>query len=223
MAGFYGNAEESSALREGAVLSVPQIRIAAIEAIARKILMEYDPALLEGEPCAIPIETIIETKFDLILEYHILRKNGSILGETIFDDGAVILYDQYQHEYRLIGVKAGTILIDERLCEPQRLGRLRFTCGHELALWVLHKKLYTGTGDVAAYDGNSSTDESNGIIERQADAMATALLMPLPQVKKCFYRLRSGRSTEQLIYEMSQIFAVSKQAMQIRLQSHNLI
>ena len=179
-------------------MSVPQIRIAAIEAIARKILMEYDPALLEGEPCAIPIETIIETKFDLILEYHILRKNGSILGET-------------------------TILIDERLCEPQRLGRLRFTCGHELAHWVLHKKLYTGTGDVAAYDGNSSTDESNGIIERQADAMATALLMPLPQVKKCFYRLRSGRSTEQLIYEMSQIFAVSKQAMQIRLQSHNLI
>ena len=85
-------------------MSVPQIRIAAIEAIARKILMEYDPALLEGEPCAIPIETIIETKFDLILEYHILRKNGSILGETIFDDGAVILYDQYQHEYRLIGV-----------------------------------------------------------------------------------------------------------------------
>lgn len=124
-------------------MSVPQIRIAAIEAIARKILMEYDPALLEGEPCAIPIETIIETKFDLILEYHILRKNGSILGETIFDDGAVILYDQYQHEYRLIGVKAGTILIDERLCEPQRLGRLRFTCGHELAHWVLHKKLYT--------------------------------------------------------------------------------
>lgn len=92
-------------------MSVPQIRIAAIEAIARKILMEYDPALLEGEPCAIPIETIIETKFDLILEYHILRKNGSILGETIFDDGAVILYDQYQHEYRLIGVKAGTILM----------------------------------------------------------------------------------------------------------------
>ena len=93
MAGFYGNVEESSALREGAVLYVPQIRIAAIEAIARKILMEYDPALLEGEPCAIPIETIIETKFDLILEYHILRKNGSILGDTIFDDGAVILYD----------------------------------------------------------------------------------------------------------------------------------
>lgn len=72
MAGFYGDAEEPSALREGAVLSVPQIRMAAIEAIARKILMEYDRTLLEGEPCAIPIETIIETKFDLTLEYHIL-------------------------------------------------------------------------------------------------------------------------------------------------------
>ena len=171
-------------------MSVPQIRIAAIEAIARKILMEYDPSLLEGEPCAIPIETIIETKFDLILEYHILRKNGSILGETIFDDGAVILYDQYQHEYRLIGVKAGTILINERLCEPQSLGRLRFTCGHELAHWVLHKKLYTGTGDVAAYDGNSSTDESNGIIERQADAMATQIL------SICIFLVIYGRMIE---------------------------
>ena len=33
-----------------------------------------------------PIETIIETKFDLILEFHTLRKNPKILGETIFDD-----------------------------------------------------------------------------------------------------------------------------------------
>ena len=84
MAGFYGNAEESSALREGAVLSVPQIRIAAIEAIARKILMEYDPALLEGEPCAIPIETIIETKFDLILDIIFFGKTAVFWAENHF-------------------------------------------------------------------------------------------------------------------------------------------
>ena len=38
--------------------------------------------------------------------------------------------------------------------------------------------------------------------------MATALLMPLPQVKNAFNVYALGRSTEQLIYEMSQIFAV---------------
>ena len=85
------------------------------------------------------------------------------------------------------------------------------------------KKLYSGTGDVAAYNGNVSSDESHGIIERQADTLASALLMPLPQIKKCFYRLRMGRTDEQLIAEMANIFEVSKQAMQIRLESRNLI
>ena len=94
---------------------VPKYRLEAIETIGRKILQEYDRALLEGPPQAIPIETIIETKFNLILEYHSLRKNGSVLGETIFDDGAAILYDQAEKRYRLIAVKAGTIL-----CWPTR-------------------------------------------------------------------------------------------------------
>ena len=128
-----------------------------------------------------------------------------------------------QRQYRMIAVRAGTILIDERLCDPSKLGRLRFTCAHELAHWVLHKKLYSGTGDVAAYNGNVSSDESHGIIERQADTLASALLMPLPQIKKCFYRLRIGRTDEQLVAEMANIFEVSKQAMQIRLKSRNLI
>lgn len=67
------------------------------------------------------------------------------------------------------------------------------------------------------------TPKFTGIIERQADTLASALLMPLPQIKKCFYRLRIGRTDEQLIAEMANIFEVSKQAMQIRLKSRNLI
>ena len=113
-------------------MSVPKYRLDAIETIGRKILQEYDPALLDGPPQAVPIETIIETKFDLTLEYHCLRKNGIILGETIFDEGAAILYDQDEKRYRLIVVKAGTILVEERLCVDRLLGRLRFTCAHEL-------------------------------------------------------------------------------------------
>ena len=93
MESIYGNAAEPPELR-GIFLSVPKYRLDAIETIGRKILQEYDPALLDGPPQAVPIETIIETKFDLTLEYHCLRKNGSILGETIFDEGAAILYDQ---------------------------------------------------------------------------------------------------------------------------------
>lgn len=58
---------------------VPKYRLEAIETIGRKILQEYDRALLEGPPQAIPIETIIETKFNLILEYHPFEKTGAFL------------------------------------------------------------------------------------------------------------------------------------------------
>ena len=134
-----------------------------------------------------------------------------------------INYARVGAEYRLIAVKAGTILVEERLCVDRLLGRLRFTCAHELGHWVLHQKLYSGTGDVAAYEGKTSLDESHGLVEWQADALATALLMPLPQIKRSFYRLRAGRSNEQLVAEMAQIFQVSKQAMRIRLETRNLI
>lgn len=73
------------------------------------------------------------------------------------------------------------------------------------------------------YEGKTSLDESHGLVEWQADALATALLMPLPQIKRSFYRLRAGRSNEQLVAEMAQIFQVSKQAMRIRLETRNLI
>ena len=133
------------------------------------------------------------------------------------------MYDQDEKRYRLIAVKAGTILVEERLCVDRLLGRLRFTCAHELGHWVLHQKLYSGTGDVAAYEGKTSLDESYGLVEWQADALATALLMPLPQIKRSFYRLRAGRSHEHLVAEMARIFQVSKQAMRIRLETRNLI
>ena len=182
--------------------------------------MEYDPSLLSGQPCPVPIETIIETKFDLILEFHTLRKNPKILGETIFDDGAVVLYDQIQRQYRMIAVRAGTILIDERLCDPSKLGRLRFTCAHELGHWLLHKKQFSGTGENAAL---RSGDESDNTLEVQANLLGSILLLPLPQVKRCFYQLRSGRTNQQLVTDKAGIFQVSKQAMRIRLENHNLL
>ena len=204
-------------------MRTPYYREQALEGIAREVITAYDPNLYYGVPRMIPIEDIIEAQ-GITLEYQCLRKTGCVLGETIFDDGGAIIYDYDIPGYTVIAVKSGTILIDSSLCrEDASTGRLRFTCAHELGHWVLHQKLYSGTGDVAAYDGKTSSDESYGLIERQADALATALLMPIPQVKKCFYRLRPGKSKECLVTEMARIFQVSKQAMRIRLEVHNLL
>lgn len=191
----------------------------ALENIARQILCSYDSELYYGSPTAIPIEEIIESH-GVSLEYQYLRKNGCILGKTIFDEGLEAVYDMEIHEYILFPVNAGTILIDASLCEEDAsTGRLRFTCAHELAHWVLHKGLYTGTGESAALLAEAS--ENN--MEVQANMLGSAILMPIAQIKRCFYQLRRGRQTRQIIDDMAGVFQVSRQAMRIRLTNHRLL
>ena len=191
----------------------------ALENIARQVLCGYDAKLYYGAPSAIPIEEIIESH-GVFLEYQYLRKNGCILGKTIFDRGLETVYDMENHEYILFPVNAGTILIDASLCEEDTsTGRLRFTCAHELAHWVLHKGLYAGTGESAAL----LAEESENNMEIQANMLGSALLMPIAQIKRCFYQLRRGRQDSQLINDMASVFQVSRQAMRIRLTNHRLL
>lgn len=60
-------------------------------------------------------------------------------------------------------------------------------------------------------------------MEYQANLLGSAILMPLAQVKRCFYQLRSGRTSKQIVAEAAELFQVSKQAMSIRLREHNLL
>ena len=205
-------------------MRTPYYREQALEGIAREVITAYDPNLYYGVPRMIPIEDIIEAQ-GITLEYQYLRKTGCVLGETIFDDGGAIIYDYDLPGYTVIKVKGGTILIDSSLCgEDVSTGRLRFTCAHELAHWLLHKKIYSGTGESAAMVTKQNITESqNNTLEAQANLLGSILLMPLPQVKRCFYRLQPGRDRQQLIADMADVFQVSKQAMRIRLETHNLL
>lgn len=111
-----------------------------MEGIARRVLDAYDERLYRGQPCAIPIEDLIE-RHGLTLEFQYLRKNGRILGKTVFDTGLEAVYDMELGKYTLFPVKAGTILIDASLCEEESsTGRLRFTEAHELSHWILHRQ-----------------------------------------------------------------------------------
>lgn len=197
------------------------MRPALLEVIARNMLKKYDPALVTlSAPVRIPIEDLIEAE-GLSLEYQYIRKNGRILGETVFDDDYIPLYNMEQHKYELVFMERGTIILDASLLRCRTDGRLRFTAAHELAHWLIHQELYSGSGDTAAMLKKAKrSSESDRYIERQADALAGALLMPISQVKRSFYRIPSGCDKTAVLAEQ---FGVSKQAMQIRLKDHNLI
>ena len=192
--------------------------IAALEVIARNTLTNFDNMLLHGPPSAVPIEKLAGW-LGLCIEYQCLRKNGLILGEMVYDTTFVPVYFRDIKSYDLITVRGKTIILDESLLRGRNDGRLRFTCAHEIAHWLIHKELYTGTGQAAALVNPKKSSEEDPAVERQANQLATMILMPTRQVKQAFYGVRNRTDPAGTLAEL---FDVSKEAMGIFLREHNL-
>jgi len=192
----------------------------ALETIARNLIKTFDASLLHGA-AEIPIEDIIEKQYGLTVIYQHIRKYGNILGETAFDDTFVAVYDREERRYLWLPVERGTIIIDARLLNPKYYGRLRFTLAHELAHWLIHQYLYTGSLQTAAMlKPIRKSSEVDRPVERQADTLGSLILMPAGQVKMGFYRHRSDAEPADAL---SKVFGVSKPAMEIRLKELRLI
>lgn len=174
------------------------------------------------EETMISIHHEIEKTFGLRIEYQYLTNDGRELGRMIYDNGITTYYDRETMDYALMRVEGGTMLIEASLLEDEKYyGRLRFTLAHELAHYILHKRIFSGTG-VAAALYNQDTDED--ATEWQANYLAKAILMPNGQIKRCFYALRPVcRAKSDFVCKMAEIFEVSKQAMEIRLKEFALI
>lgn len=195
-------------------------RTEALETIARMVISKHDPFLLDA-PAPIPVETIMERIYGLKLEFQFIRNNGRVLGETVFEDAMVPIYERKNQEgYKLIPVKAGTVIIDASLIGNRGDGRFRYTCAHEPAHWVIHKELYTQSGETAAKTLAARSSEADKAIEWQADRLGSYLLMPKGVVKMAFYR---SRNCGAVIDTLAQLFGVSHQAMEIRLNEMCLL
>jgi hypothetical protein len=190
----------------------------ALEGIARSTLKRYDERLITGGPAAVPIEKIAEW-LGLTVLYLCLRKNGLILGETAFDDTFIPVYDREGRRYDFTPVSRGTVLINDSLLQDKTDGRLRFTVAHEVAHWLIHQDVFTGSRETAALLNPAKSSDADSLTERQANILATSLLLPAGQVKKAFYSLR-GRGD--IPVELARLFGVSLQAIGIFLRDHRL-
>ena len=197
-------------------------RSEALEAIARKIISQYDPCLLDA-PAPIPVEDIMENVYGLTMEFQYIRKNGRILGETVFEDTLVPIYERRNREgYKMVTVKAGTVIIDVSLIDNRNDGRYRYTCAHELAHWVIDKDYFRENVTMAAMtDKADKSSETGANVERQADRMASCILMPKGTIKRAFYN-NFNRKRDITAY-MADLFEVSQQAMGIRLTAMGLL
>jgi hypothetical protein len=194
-------------------------RLDELENIARGAILRQDYYFFKGDAQAVPIELIAED-YGLEIDFMRLSYNGDLLGRMIFDDGVIEYYNTKSDRYDLVEATAGTMMIESSLLDrPQFNGRLRFTIAHELAHWILHKRIFKGTKAMAAYQRSDKRTKNS--IEFQANYLASAFLMPAPSLKRAYNQSRFDKCD--VISKLAKIFEVSKEAMRIRLKELGLI
>lgn len=195
----------------------------SMEYLAVRELKKYENGRYStGEPCAVPIEDIIEKQYDISIEYHYLRKNLSNLGQMVFEGGHVPIYDMDKKCYTLIDVSPKTMLIDIRLLQDKRFSnRLRFTYAHELAHYLIHKEYFACSEESPALLAGEE-NEYDDIIEKEANMFCSYFLIPTGQMKKAYNRLMAKGRSQNIVKEMAVIFGVAPATMRIRLYEHGL-
>ncbi len=95
----------------------------------------------------------------------------------------------------------------------------KISLAHELAHWLIHKKIFSGQVRLLLYIIQTKTMSNR----MASNYLATAILMPNGQIKRCFYALRPKcKGQAEFVCEMAKVFEVSKKAMEIRLKDFSL-
>lgn len=214
-----------------------------IEEIAERILNEYKklPEIKGKEIYRIDPDVLLTKVLKLNIEYAHLSPNESILGLTSFDEVDVLVYDETDEEY-FIYLDGRTVVVESSLqTDISKLGRCNFTKAHEGAhqiFYMMFPKEYGGatTSDTMHFY-KTETNNLKPIQdweEWQANALASALLLPKDLVQKGMFLFRLGEKIScvnrlyfQDIYKrfsmLSEYLGVSKKALAIRMKYLGLL
>ncbi len=172
-----------------------------IERRAERVLERVPDYVWDGQTLPVPVEHIADSYFGLLvceMEYLRVAPGAPRLGEDQ-DFSGLLLPDR-----REIWVNA-----DEARDWP---GRRRFTIGHELGHWCMHREhgepIYCRAGAIA----EEGDRPERPLSEREADAFAAALLMPAQLMRREYERDRE-------FGQLCRRFNVSAKAMGRRLHA----
>lgn len=231
---------------------VPYLTYNALEEYAEQVVADFAPERLNN-PGELDVDRFVEYYLGLSVEFHRICYDRKILGMIAFNDGVIDVANEVTGLPEPMPVKKGTIIIDTSLTQKRSIPRLRFTMMHEGAgHWLLHRKAFSTNNPlgsagvyknqyIAAKEGREDYSRSqkettdNQRMERQADFIASAVLIPRPALRAAyknffgFYsepvrRIVRGASSIDDCYAkllpeyIGKVFNVSKHAALIRLE-----
>ncbi len=235
--------------------NIPYITNEALDEYAESVVDSFSPERLEV-PAPFDVPGFILMYLGLDVVRYKLCYEKQVLAFTAFNDSIVRVFNEGTSSIGVINVSAGTVIIDKSLMERRNIRRLRFTFMHEGSHWLLHRKAFEKEnpfGSIGAFDMEylaakigridysrstlEKTDKDR--IERQADFLASAILMPRPAVRTAicdFFQSigekprvlvraeqKDGLMEKRLTEYIADKFYVSKRAALIRLEKLNNI
>ena len=178
------------------VVKVPTRSLEAIEREAERLLAEYEETISSKVTPAVPVDEIAVHHLALKLEFADLH---DVLKVPRYGTGVDVLGAMF--------FEHSAILIDNSLnpeADPAKLGRYRFSVGHEVGHWWLHR-------DVMARRRRTNPDQPDFIcrqsefvtvpVEFQAENFASCLLMPRRLVLDEWGKQRGGGVFSFNVYE----------------------
>lgn len=212
-----------------------------IEAIAKRITNAYErlPALQGQHPDMIRPELLVNELLGLTTEYHVLSRNGGILGLTACGEVDVRIYDDPKHP-DFFHLDGKTLLIDSDLVkEGSNQGRYHFTLIHEACHQVfkmLFPKEYSAPVRLRQihYCTENPAESGDYWEEWRTNALASSVLMPEDMVRNNMVAFGLGERIPMLnrvfavnnynrFSDMANYMGVSKQALAIRLKGLGLL
>ena len=181
---------------------VPYISNDGLDAYAEAVIADFAPELLHT-PGQVDVEAFLEFYLGLSTRYCRISYDRKVLGMTAFNNGLLQVVDEETGTTEPIPVTSGTVILDTSLTGKRNLARLRFTSMHEGSHWMIHREAFTEDnpfGHIGVYenqylaakegriDYSRSQKERTDIerIERQADFLSSALLMPRPALREAY-------------------------------------
>lgn len=192
-------------------------------------------------PSEIDIDRFAVRYLGMEQDFQHLSHCGCYLGMTVFNDtDEVPIYNPENNRAEFISAKAGTLIIDNHLLEPNKEHRYRFTVGHEGSHHILHTAYFGYDPDQLSFFNSRApmvqcridnkklsqkpfenwTDEE--WMEWQANYLSAAILMPKSMVLKLAKDAPTVSYLE-LIHRVSKVFNVSSESAAIRLNQFGLI
>ena len=216
---------------------VPYIDKTNYDVFAKELLAKYYPEALKI-PMRIDPYVLAEKVGVSVIEKRI-DKDCLIFGQTFFKDKSASFYDEDSGSYKEEIVREGTIVVDPHNYFLRNVGSVSNTIAHEIVHWVYHKKAFllerafnkeltNMTSLISGGMENTDNNISAQIMEKQANALAPRILMPLAPFKTKLFSLIKDLSDgldeidrldvmPKVIEELASYFGVSKQSAKIRL------